>query len=434
MRRIRLAGLNCRNILPKTLDSFLEDGPTLPYNWSQKLRGVVLGICLARSAVLQDIARTREGRVKENEKKLSEFLSAKRLDLKDSSRQCAVRTLRRIGKRRFFRYRGKLILIVDSTTYVKMRSRGKEQRMPLIGQIRLHNMPTSETLLVPGYNELWTGLLLKDMSCLGITRRLFTELMSPGFSQNALEEVEIERAIELVREAFGLDVIVVADRGFRRKDLLEWLKKELKTDFVIRLDGKLRVKARGFDSLLSALGPHWPERLRRFWRDTTKEPILSAIRGSGVTVAMERRRRLGFNVACLTPINREMEPLFLGTTLPIETRDELSMLVTLYSARWTIETFFYTFKQSLGAGRFRVFSCWEAVDRLLAMAHMALLVLCLMFIEGQQAEAGIWRSFWERVELARREWFARPLELTLGEFFRIVAIEFAQRRRAWEAP
>ena len=196
MRRIRLAGLNCGDILPKTVESFLS-GSNLQYNWSRKLKGMVVGICLARSVVLQDIARREGGKVKKVEKSLSEFLSSKRLKLRDSSWKCTVEVLRRIGKKRFYRYRGKLVLLVDSTSYVKLRSRGKEQRMPHIGKVLLHNTPSKKVILAPGYNEFWTGLLLKDKTCLGMTRRLFTETRLPGFSQNKLEEAEIQRAIAL---------------------------------------------------------------------------------------------------------------------------------------------------------------------------------------------------------------------------------------------
>lgn len=428
MCRTRLAGRNCRNILPKTVHSFLDD-LELSYNWADKVRCAVLGICLARSTVLQDIARICEGKVKKNEKKLSEFLSCKHLNLRDSSRKHSIRVLRRIGKRKFFRYRGKMVLIVDTTTYVKMRSRGKEQRMPHIGKVPLHNLPVRQTVPAPGYNELWTGLLLKDKTCLGITRRLFTETMLPCFSQNSLEEEEIQRAIELVEEAFDVKVIVVADRGFRRKELLEWLKKRQRTDFVIRLQGKLKVKAQGWDGLLQKLAPHWPERLRRHWRDSSKDPILSAVRGSEVEIPLSKRTSLRCNMLCLMPVNRDIDPLFLTTTLPIDTRDDLSWVVQLYSWRWAIETFFFSFKQSLGAGNFRVFSCWNAIDRLLTLAHMAFLVLHLLFVLGQEAQAGMWAEFWDRIETRLREWFARPPKMTLGQFFEIVAKDCAPGRR-----
>ncbi len=188
--------------------------------------------------MLQDIARVFGGIIKQSEKKLSALLGNKRLGLRDPSKKAAIQVLRRIGKRRFFRYRGKLVLIGDATSYVKARSRGKEQRMPKIGKVPLHNLPTKEKVLAPGYNEFWLGLLLKDKTCLGITRRLFTEFTALP-SQNALEESEIMRAISLVKEAFKMDVIFVADRGFRRKELLALLRKEWGVDFVIRIEGSL---------------------------------------------------------------------------------------------------------------------------------------------------------------------------------------------------
>lgn len=427
MRQVALASPKAAAILPKTLAACLAD-VDLPHNWSDKVRSFVLGICLARSTVLQDIARTRPGPVKKSEKALSEFLGFKSLDLRDSSWKCKVKMLRRIGVRRFYRYRGKVVLIVDSTTYVKARSRGKQQRMPRIGKVRLQNVPAREVILVPGYTEFWTGLLLKDKTCLGITRRLYTEqtLAGCGFSQNAVEEVEMRSAVDLIKEAFGVGVILVADRGFRRKDLLEWLKNELRVDFVIRIEGKLKVKARGWKGLLGDLAPQWPERLQRHWRDDNKDPILSSVRGAFVTAELGSGKCLGFNVVHLTPINREkMDPMVLATTLPIEVREQLSEIVSLYSKRWTIETFFLVFKQSLGAGEFRVFSCWEAIDRLLAMAHMALLVLHLLYVLGQEATRGRWAKIWKQAIEWLRMRSARPAELTLGKFFEALANDFA---------
>ena len=117
--------------------------------------------------------------------------------------------------------------------------------------------------------------------------------------------------------------------------------------------------------------------------------------------------------------------MILATTLPIGTQEELSRIVSLYSSRWTIETFFLTFKESLGAGRFRVFSCWEAIDRLLALAHMALLVLFWLYVEGQAAASGAMAKLWRRMQILLREWTARPPELTLGEFFDVLALDHA---------
>lgn len=437
MRRITLASQKSARILPKTIAACLADDVVeLPYNWSGKVRTFVLGICLARSTVLQDIARmVGRDSVKKSEKALSELLRCQKLALRASSRKHTVKMLRRLGKKRFCRYRGKIVLLVDSTTYAKLRSRGRKRRMPLIGKVVLHNLPVKQTVIGPGYTEFWTGLLLKDETCLGITRRLYTEQTLPaeGFSQNALEEVEIRSAVDLVKEAFGLGVILIADRGFRRKDLLRWLKDELRVDFIIRIEGKLTVKARGWKGLLSDLAPTWPERLQRFWRDDSKDALLSAVRGQAVQVPLDKkgRQRVAVNVVHLTAINRKsLDPMFLATTLPIGTREELSKIVSLYSKRWTIETFFATWKEALGTGNFRVFSCWEAIDRLLAMAHMALLVLYLLFILGQEARRGAMRALWKKLEELLRLWVARPAKLTLGQFFDMLAIDTSPARWA----
>jgi hypothetical protein len=440
MRQSALAGPKTAAILPKTVAACLADDVVdLPYNWSGKVRTFVLGICLARSTVLQDIARmVGRDSVKKSEKALSEFLRCHKLALEASSRKHAIKMLRRLGKRRFYRYRGKLVLIVDSTTYVKLRSRGKKRRMPKIGKVVLHNLPAKETLLGPGYSEFWTGLLLKDETCLGITRRLYTEETLPvqGFSQNALEEVEICAAIDLVKQAFGMGVILVADRGFRRKDLLSWLKDELRVDFVIRIEGNLNVKARGWKGLLSDLAQGWPERLRRFWRDDSKDAILSKVRGSAVEIPLDKKgkQRISVNVVHLTAVNHEnLAPMFLATTLPIGLREELSKIVSLYSKRWTIETFFETWKEALGTGAFRVFSCWEAIDRLLAMAHMALLVLYLLFVLAQEARRGKMKALWGRLDDLLRRWIARPPEMTLGQFFNMLALDTSPTRWMWMA-
>ena len=170
MRRVAWAGRNSTLILPKTVAACLADDVLdLPYNWPQKVRAFVLGICISRSTVLQDIARVLgQDSVKKSEKALSEFLRCKKLDLRESSWKHTVKMLRRMGIKRFYRYRNKIVLIVDATTYAKVRSRGKEQRMPMIGKIILHNVPTDKKVLVPGYTEFWTGLLLKDETSAGL--------------------------------------------------------------------------------------------------------------------------------------------------------------------------------------------------------------------------------------------------------------------------
>lgn len=295
--------------------------------------------------------------------------------------------------------------------------------MPRTGKVRLHNLKTRETVLAPGYQEMWTGLLLKNRRCLGITRKLFTEKMEFFTSQPALELAQIRYAVELVREAFKCEVILVADRGFKGKELLTWLKQVEKLDFIIRIDGNVNVEMKGWGGLLQKLIVHQPERQRMFWREDSKEPILSEVRAQRMWIKTDSGRT-ELSAVCLTPVNKDLKPMYLATTLPIADRKALTWVVRTYSARWSIETFFFSFKQSLRAGNFRVFASWEAIDRLLAMAHMAFLALHLLY-QTIGGNAQLRRILRVRLRL----YFARPPELTLGRIMELLAMDFAQH--AW---
>jgi len=82
-------------------------------------------------------------------------------------------------------------------------------------------------------------------------------------------------------------------------------------------------------------------------------------------------------------------------------------------------------------GRFRVFSSWETVDRLLTMAHMAYLALLLVYLLCEKAKASSCRGLWLSVEQILRRWLLRQGRLTLGKFFEAIALDFLQARYAW---
>jgi hypothetical protein len=425
----RSTGLKCRQIVAKAVASCLAEAE-FKYNWRCKVAATIVVVALARSTLLKDMARVKGGRLKTALNSLSAFFSRKRLNLHPVHRALVIAVLKRLGRRPFWIYNGKVVLIVDTTSYAKVRSRGKKKSMPRTGKVRLQNVPKKEVVLVPGYQEIWTGLLLKNRTCLGITRRLFTEKARFFTSQNALEEHEIAQAAKLVKEALKLDVIVVADRGFGRKDLLHRLKNEDKMDFIIRLEGKLTIEARGFKNLLHQLAPHWPERLQMHWREG-KSPIWSSVRASAAVLRLNAKHSVGLNFLQLTPQNVPLSPMYLATSLPIQNAEELRMIVRLYSARWTIETFFFQFKESFRAKGFRVFSSWEAIDRLLAIAHMAFLVLQMIFVLGERVRRGALLMFWRSLkEFVRAQLLHRPV-LTLGQFFETLAMDFAENRLAW---
>lgn len=411
-------------ILPKTIASCLPCVPVLLYNWDEKLQGLILGICLSRSLILQSIAQTRPGRVKTAENNLSAFIGQDRLALDAPRKACVISTLKGMGRRRFFKYRGKMVLIIDSTSYAKARSRRKIRPMPGKGQVRLHNLKIKETLLVPGYQEIWVGILLNDRTVMPITRRLWSENGPHCASMNLAEVAEIGRAKDIIREAFKLDVILIADSGFRRKELLHWLKKVEGMDFVIRIEGKLIVRTGDSQELLNQMGPWWPKRVEMQWRDGSKHVMFSDVSARQVAVVTESKEEVSFNVACLVPVKDEIDPMYLATTLTTKTVEDLMAIVRLYSWRWGIETFFWKFKQAMKADSWRVFSSWEAIDNLLTAAHMAYLILVLLAELALKGQGEQMRLLMRKIKKILSWRFAKTPKLTHGRFFQVIAMDF----------
>ena len=338
--------------------------------------------------------------------------------------------LKRLGKRRLWKHGNKAALIIDGTSYAKTRSRGKKRAMPGKGKVRVHNLPIDETILVPGYNEIWVGVLLADRTVLPLTRRLWTEKGPDCASMNLAEMAEIRRAADIVKEVFKLGVILVADSGYKRKELLHWLKEIEKHDFVIRLEGKLKIKAGYSKGLMTRLSEWWPKRMRIQWREKSKRVLLSDVAAHRVSVRTEFGEYLSFNALRLTPTKQGMEPMYLATTLTTETVQDLTRIVRLYSWRWGIETFFWTFKQAMGATQWRVFSSWQAIDRLLAAAHMAYLILVMIAEFAKRGRSAATRELMKRLSEMLRRRFARPPEMTLGRFLRLIAMDFPSPRLA----
>lgn len=427
MHQSSSTGLKSGNLLAQSVRSCLPEG--LPYNWDERLRGLVVGICMSRSLLLQSIAQTRPGNVRTSENNLSAFLGQESLELGSAHRAHVISVLKRLGRRRIWKHDGKAALIIDGTSYAKGRSRGKKRPMPGKGRVRVHNLPSKETILVPGYQEIWVCLLLADQTVLPLTRRLWSENGPDCASMNLVELAEIRRAAEIVRETFKLDVILVADRGFRSKELLRWLKLVEKMDFVIRIEGKLTVLAGKSKGLLGNLSEWWPKRLTIQWREKSKKVLLSEVSARQVTVTTESKESVSFNALCLTPTKEDVEPMFLATTLTTQTSADLTRIVRLYSWRWGIETFFWNFKRALNCGSWRVFSSWEAIDRLLSAAHMAYLILVLMLEFARRGATTAARSLMKRLMLMLESRFARPSEeLTMGRLLRLLAMDFPSPR------
>lgn len=421
MRQSASTGL--AGIVAQTVRSVLAGSPRLPYNWDAKLRGLVGGICMARSLVLQDIAQTMPGRVKTTEDSLSDYLARKRLKLHEPDQAAVINALKRFGRRRVWKHDGKAAIVCDTTEHAKGRSRGKLRPMPGKGLVRVHNLPADETILVPGYQEVWVCLLLEDGTALPLVRRLWTENGPTCASLNIVEEAAILDARDIVTEALKLGAILVADRGFRRKSLLRWLKSE-GMDFVIRLEGKLSVALAGETSLLCDVSRWWEARVKLPWRDGGKRPLVSSVASRRVRLKTESGQEFCINALCLTPVRAEVEPMFLATSLTTEKVSDLIRIVRLYSRRWAIETFFWNFKQGLKADSWRVFSCWEAIDHLLTAAHIAFLVLSLLEEFARRGRTRALRATWDWMERMLRSRFARQPKLTRGRFFQLISMDF----------
>jgi hypothetical protein len=389
---------------------------------------------LARSVLLKDIAWTGSRLVKTGLNRLSAFLNQPRLDIKPIHQACVTDVLKRLNGRRLSLYHGKVILIVDSTDYAKKRSRGKKNPMPRTGKVRLKNIATQETLLAPGYQELWIGVLLKDRTCLPITRRLFTENAPFFCSQNSLEEAEIQRAVLLIQKALKRGVILIGDRGFRRKDLLHWLSQDLKIDFLVRLEGNLTVESGQHKGLLQDLIAWQPERAQTYWRKNSKKAERCSIRTLGAMLRSSSKAEFDINALCVTSVNERQSPIYLATSLSIKTIDALISLVWLYSSRWSVETFFFSFKETFKVGRFRTFSSWEAIDRLLDMAHMAYLALYLLYVFCRRPSTAGRKRLLRSMEEFLRLRSLRPPALTFGKFLEAIALDFAESRHAWGCP
>ena len=155
-----------------------------------------------------------------------------------AQRACIISALKRMSRRRLWKHDGKVVIIIDGTSHAKTRSRGKQRAIPGKGKVRLHNLPSDETILVPGYQEIWCCLLLADQTVLPIMRRLWNENAPDCAGRNLAEEAEIRRAADIVRETFKLDVILVLMMEFAKRgntaalrELMDRLEEVLRSRF-----------------------------------------------------------------------------------------------------------------------------------------------------------------------------------------------------------
>lgn len=426
MLRPPSTGLKSRHLVAQTIRSCLGRS-FLPYDWHDELQSLVLAVLVSRSVVLKVLARFGFKRVKTRLNELSRLLSLDRFDVESAHERFVAAVLRRLNGRDLLLYLGKVVLVVDITEYAKARSRGKKRPMPHAGQVRLNNVPGDDVKLAAGYQEVWAGLLLRRGGCLGVWRRLFTEKAPFFTSQNMLTDGALRQARELVKAAFGREAILVMDRGFARKELVAELLGDDPADFIVRLQGNWTVETMaGRMGALEEISDAFVERLCMHWRPHSKAPLYCAVRAFPVKLRHEDEV-FEVNILRVDSLLDGRPPIFLATSLPIATLQEVATIVRLYSKRWAIETFFFQLKQSLGAGGFRVFGSWRTMDRLLAVAHMAMLALQLIHLSARRRH----RAFWDSAVDVLARWSLRPPSLRLTQMLEAIALDFLQRRQAW---
>jgi hypothetical protein len=429
MHRSYPTGLKSRHLVAKSIRSCLGRR-FLPYNWHAELQELILAVLVSRSVVLKVLARYGDVKVKTRLNRLSELLGMERFDVARAHKQFVRSALRGLNGRDLCLYLGRAVLIADITEYAKPRSRGKDEPMPNTGLVRLKNIPGDDVALVPGYQEIWAGLLLRQGNCLGIERRLFSEKAPFFTSQNLLTDATIRDAQDLIKSTLSRDTILVVDRGFARKEIVAQMSADKSNSFILRLQGNWNVETlAGRFGALEDISGAFVERLRMYWREDSKVPLFCSVRAFPVRIAHEGA---SFDVNILRIDSRTdgRPPIFLVTTLPITTLEEVSMIVKLYSKRWTIETFFFQFKQSLGAGGFRVFGSWRTMDRLLAVAHMAMLTLQILYLTARKRH----KQFWESAVAVLARWSIRPGEMILTQLLEAIALDFIFDRPAWIRP
>ena len=350
-------------------------------------RQFVLGIVVARSTRLVAVGRAVLGQrvaqsVKAVAMALGYFLSESTFPAPTVSAQVLEAAVRQLDSAQLATYRGKAVVALDPTDYPK-RSRGarstRGRHMEHVGRVRKstkggngrrrrrgvgghHTQQTTAAPAAPaalvvatagaavattsGYVDVWAGLVLKGKQLLPLARALFSSRHPALKSQNQIEEAVLDAAWALL-ERLGWAAVLVADRGFGRKELLVALALRQR-DFVVRVDADFTVypaDRRGGALLGTALAaqPMVGHGREVVW-DRGQEGTLRC-RARTVTAAVRfsrTGRQADYREATLRfvellPLDGITAPLVLATTLPVDRPADVRGVVRVYSWRWAIE-------------------------------------------------------------------------------------------------
>jgi Transposase DDE domain len=438
-------------------------------------RQFVLGLVVARSTRLVAVGHAVLGQraaqsVKAVAMALGYFLRMSTFPVPTVSAQVLEAAVRRLDPAQVATYRGKVVLALDPTDYPK-RSRGRSKQgrhMEHVGRVRkptksgggrhrgrrrqqprpaadrpmgpkgpgahtgTERAPVARVATTSGYVDVWAGLVLNGKHLLPLARALFSNRHPTLLSQNKIEEAVLDAAVALL-ERLGWAAILVADRGFGRKELLVALATRggPPQDFVIRVDADVTV----FTAALPAgalLGPvlaAQPSVGEVVWDRGQEGPLRCEARSVTATIRFSRTGRKDDYTAAtlrfveLLPLDGVTDPLVLATTLPVDRLADVTGVVRVYSWRWAIETAFETMK-AWGLGRFMVRS-WQAIDRLLWLVAVA---YALLVVAARDGPLAILRE--QAVALLKRL-AVLGRRLTVGKLAEAIGLDYQRHRRAW---
>ena len=437
-------------------------------------RQFVLGIVVARSTRLVAVGQAVLGQraaqsVKAVAMALGYFLRTSTFPAPAVSAQVLEAAARRLDPAQVATYRGRAVVALDPTEYPK-RSRGRGKRgrhMEHVGRVRKPTKggkgghsgrgprrrlaaaatgtggaavarpaaPGARAATTSGYVDVWAGLVLNGKQLLPLARALFSNRHPTMMSQNKIEEAVLDAALALL-ERLGWTAILIADRGFGRKELLVALvtRREPPQDFVIRVDADFTVFTAALpDGAPLAAGLAAQPVLGEVVWDRGQEGTLRcAARTLTATIRFSRTGRqaeyteAALHFVQLVPCDgthSTTAPLVLATTLPVETLADVKGVVRVYSWRWAIETAFETMK-AWGLGRFMVRS-WQAIDRVLWLVAVA---YALLVVAARDGPLAIFRE--QAVALLKRL-AVLGRRLTVGKLAEAIGLDYQRHRRAW---
>ena len=440
-------------------EGWREPDPRTLRTWRQ----FVLGLVVARSTRLVAVGHAVLGqRLAQTTKAvamaLGYFLRTSTFPAQAVSPQVLEAAARQLDPAQLATYRGMAVIALDPTDYPKRsrgakstrgrhmehvgrvrkptkggngrrRRRGQRARPATTGTAAATGSTVAPVATTSGYVDVWAGLVLKGKQLLPLARALFSNRHPTFTSQNKREEAVLAAAWALLAR-LGWAAILVADRGFGRKELLVALVTE-RRDFVIRVDADVTVftPARPDGARLDVVFDAQPVLGEVVWDHGQEGPLQCAARALTAAIRFSRTgRRDDYTQATLQfiellPLDGVTDPLVLATPLPAAMLADIKGVVRVYAWRWAIETAFETMK-GWGLGRFMVRS-WQAIDRLLWLVAVAYALLVVAARDGplallrEQAVALLKRL----AVLGRR--------LTVGKLAEAIGLDYQRHRRAW---